>query len=169
MGDRTVVPEREHEIRKWDIANGLPPLPRWQDVTLIYLDSSKWKQSENTSNNKAQADTTKMPLNDFTEELSGFINSISKKLRPGAVIATLVTPTQWKSSDKVRTDYAAELIKKVKMSINMRFQCLYEDQQCTAQMVEWAKTNKRPLVISSELIVWQIPNDTKTNGMTKNQ
>lgn len=167
VGDRTVVPEREHEIRKWDIANGLPPLPKWQDVTLIYLDSSKWKQSENILNNNAQADTTKMPLNDFTEKFSEFVNLISKKLHPGAVIATLIQPTQWKSSDKVCTDYAAELIKKVKMPINMRFQCLYEGQQCTAQMVEWAKTNKRPLVISSELIVWQIPNNAKTNGMTK--
>ena len=168
VGDRTVVPEREHEIRKWDIANGLPPMPRWQDVTLLYLDSSKWKQLENIPNNNAQADTTKMPLTDFTETFSDFINSISKKLHPGAVIATLIPQTQWKSSDKVCTDYAAELIKKVKFPINMRFQCLYEGQQCTAQMVEWAKTNKRPLLISCELIVWQIPNDTKTNGMTKN-
>lgn len=170
VSDCTVVPEREHEIRKWDIAKELPSIPKWQEVTLIYLDSSKWKQAENTSNNNAQADTTKKPLNDFTETFSEFINSISKKLHPGAVIATLIPPTQqWKSSDKVCTDYAAELIKKVKMPINMRFQCLHEEKQCTAQMVEWAKTNKRPLVISSELIVWQIPNDTKTSGITKNQ
>ncbi|NUO10029.1 MAG: ParB/RepB/Spo0J family partition protein [Candidatus Brocadia sp.] len=169
VSDCTVVPEREHEIRKWDITKGLPPLPRWQDVTLIYLDSSKWKQSANIPNSNAQVDTTKMPLNDFTENFSEFINSILKKLHPGAVIATLIPPTQWKSSDKLCTDYAAELIKKVKLPINMRFQCLYEGQQCAAQMVEWAKANKRPLVISSELIVWQIPNDTKTSGMTKNQ
>lgn len=169
VSDSTVVPEREHEIRKLDITKGLPPLSRWQDVALIYLDSSKWKQAENTSNNNAQADTTKKPLNDFTETFSEFINSISKKLHPGAVIATLIPPTQWKSSDKVCADYAAELIKKVKMPINMRFQCLYDGQECTTQMVELAKTNKRPLVISSELIVWQIPNDTKTSGMTKNQ
>lgn len=168
VSDRTVVPEREHEIRKWDFANGLPPIPRWQDVTLIYLDSSKWKQVENIPNSNAQADTSKKPLADFTETFSEFINSISKKLQPGAVIATLIPPIQWKSSDKVCTDYAAELIKKVKLPINMRFQCLYEGQQCTTQMVELAKTNKRPMVISGELIVWQIPNDTKTNGMTKN-
>ncbi|MDG6027108.1 MAG: hypothetical protein E3K40_10470 [Candidatus Brocadia sp.] len=169
VSDCTVVPEREHEIRKWDITKELHSIPKWQEATLIYLDSSKWKQAENTCNNNTQADTTKKPLNDFTETFSEFINSISKKLHPGAAIATLIPPTQWKSSDKVCTDYAAELIKKVKMPINMRFQCLYEGQQCTAQMVEWAKTNKRPLVISSELIVWQIPNDIKTNGITKNQ
>lgn len=169
VSDCTVVPEREHEIRKWDITKELHSIPKWQEVTLIYLDPSKWKQAENTSNNNAQADTTKKPLNDFTETFSEFINSISKKLHPGAVIATLIPPTQWKPSDKACTDYAAELIKKVKIPINMRFQCLYEGQQYTAQMVEWAKANKRPLVISSELIVWQITNDTKTSGMTKNQ
>ena len=38
----------------------------------------------------------------------------------------------------------------------MRFSVPYESQQCNAQMVEWAKANKRCLVLSREIIVWKV-------------
>ena len=46
VSDRKPIVEREGEIRQWDITKGLPPVPRWQDVKLVYLDPPYWKQAE---------------------------------------------------------------------------------------------------------------------------
>jgi hypothetical protein len=37
----------------------------------------------------------------------------------------------------------------------MRFSVPYESQQYNAQCVEWAKANKKCLVLSREIIVWR--------------
>ena len=46
VSDRKPIVEREHEIRKIELADGLPPVPRWKDVELVYLDPPYWKQAE---------------------------------------------------------------------------------------------------------------------------
>jgi DNA-directed RNA polymerase specialized sigma24 family protein len=46
VSDRKPVPERAHQIREHDLTDGLPKLPRWQDVKLVYLDPPYWKQAE---------------------------------------------------------------------------------------------------------------------------
>ena len=38
VSDRKPIVEREKDIRKWDITEGLPPLSRWKDIKLVYLD-----------------------------------------------------------------------------------------------------------------------------------
>ena len=38
VSDRKPVPERAAQIREHDVTAGLPPLARWQDVKLVYLD-----------------------------------------------------------------------------------------------------------------------------------
>ena len=46
VSDRKPIPERAHEIRLWDMTEGLPPLHNWRDVKLVYLDPPYWKQVE---------------------------------------------------------------------------------------------------------------------------
>jgi hypothetical protein len=48
------------------------------------------------------------------------------------------------------------MARRVKLPLQMRISCPYESQQCTAQMVEWAKTQKQCLVLTRELVVWKV-------------
>lgn len=155
VGDRKVEPEFEGMIRQHDLTDGLPPLPRWKDVRLVYLDPPYWKQAEGRYSKDA-TDLANMPLDEFHDALAGTINAFAKKLS-GAYIALLIQPTQWKAPDRVFADHIAEMLRRVKLPLDMRFSCPYESQQCTAQMVEWAKAEKRCLVLSRELIVWRAP------------
>jgi transcriptional regulator with XRE-family HTH domain len=154
VSDRKPIVERETEIRRWDITNGLPNLPRWKDVKLIYLDPPYWKQAEGKYSNDPH-DLANMSLNEFNSHLSALIASFSKKLND-AYISLIIQPTQWNAPDRIYTDHGADMIKAVNLPIHMRFQCPYESQQCNAQMVEWGKENKVPLVLSREMIIWRV-------------
>jgi hypothetical protein len=155
VSDRKPVVEREHQIRTHDVTDGIPPLPRWQDVKLIYLDPPYWKQAEGQYSNDP-TDLANMTLEKFTEALASVIHGFAKKLKPGAVIALLLQPTQWKADKRQYTDHVADMIRAVKLPIDLRVQCPYESQQCTAQMVEWAKQNRKVLVLSRELVIWRV-------------
>jgi DNA modification methylase len=155
VGDRKPVPERAHQIRQHDLTTGIPPLPRWQDVKLVYLDPPYWKQAEGQYSNDTN-DLANMPLEQFTETLAGVITGFAKKLKPGAVIALILQPTQWKAEQRQYTDHVADMIRAVKLPLDLRVQCPYESQQCTAQMVDWAKANRKVLVLSRELVIWRV-------------
>ena len=156
VSDRVIVPKREGQIREWDITEGLPPVPRWKDVKLVYLDPPYWKQMENQYSQDPN-DLANMNLDKFNSTLLGLINKFAKKLQPGSQIALIIQPTQWNAPNREYTDHVADMIRLVKRPIIMRIQCPYESQQATAQMVTWAKENRQLLVLSRELIVWEIP------------
>ncbi len=89
--DRKPVVERAHEIREHDMTTGLPPLPHWHDVKLVYLDPPYWKQAEGQYSKDA-TDLANMPLDAFTKALAGVINGFGKKLKSGAVMALPSAP-----------------------------------------------------------------------------
>ena len=153
VADRKPVIERENEIRKWDIVDGLPPLPRWKDVRLVYLDPPYWRQAAGQYSDDP-SDLANMPLNEFTGTLADLVKGFAKKLTAGYV-ALIMQPTQWKAPEHVFTDHVADLLRLMKAPIEMRFSVPYESQQCNAQMVEWAKTNRKCLVLTREVIVWK--------------
>ncbi len=154
VSDRKPIVERE-DIRAHDITDGLPPLPRWKDVQLVYLDPPYWKQAEGRYSDDA-TDLANLSLDEFTAALSSTINGFAKKLPAGAVIALIIQPTQWKADGRVFTDHAADMIRRVDLPIVQRIQAPYESQQCNAQMVEWAKDNRAVLVLSREIVVWVV-------------
>jgi len=154
VSDRKPVVEREREIRQHDLAtSGLPSIPRWKDVRLVYLDPPYWKQSEGQYSHDP-TDLGNMPLAQFNEVLASIIGQFAGKLC-GAYIALVMQPTQWKSPERAYTDHIADIIRSVPLPIEMRYSTPYESQQCTAQMVDWAKENKKCLVLTREIIVWQ--------------
>jgi len=154
VSDRKPIVEREKEIRKWDVTEGLPPLHRWQDVKLVYLDPPYWKQAEGKYSNDP-TDLANMELEEFNKILSGLINDFGKKLSNG-YIALIIQPTQWNAPERRVIDHIADMLKTVRLPVDMRYSCPYESQQCNAQMVEWAKTNKRCLILTREIIVWRV-------------
>ena len=158
VSDRKPIVERENEIRLWDINEGVPPLAkRWADVSMTYLDPPYWKQAEGQYSDDA-SDLSNMPLEQFTKTLAGFVKEIAKRQSKGA-IALLIQPTQWKAPGRQWTDHVIDLISAVgnrKLIVENRVSCPYNSEQYNAQMVEWAKENKKLLTLTRELIIWRV-------------
>lgn len=154
VSDRKPTVENEGRIRKHDITEGLPKPPQWSDVKLVYLDPPYWKQAEGRYSDDP-TDLANMDKEAFDKALSTIINGFAKKLSPGAFIALIIQPTQWNAPDRQFTDHVGDMLRLVKLPVDMRYSCPYESQQCNAQMVEWAKENKKTLVLTRELVVWK--------------
>lgn len=154
VSDRKPIVEREKEIRLHDLTGGLPKPPQWKDVRLVYLDPPYWKQAEGQYSDDP-TDLANMPLEQFNEALAGIINGFAKKLTD-AYIALIIQPTQWKAPERQYTDHVGDMLRAVKLPVDMRYSVPYESQQCNAQMVEWAKENKTCLVLSREIVVWKV-------------
>lgn len=154
VSDRKPIVEREKEIREHDVVTSIPKPPQWKDVKLVYLDPPYWKQAEGEYSNDPQ-DLGNMSLDDFNSALAGVINGFAKKLTD-AYIALIIQPTQWRAPERGFTDHIGDMLRAVKLPVEMRYSVPYESQQCTAQMVEWAKENKRCLVLTREIVVWRV-------------
>jgi hypothetical protein len=154
VSDRKPIAVREKEIRKHDITEGLPSLPRWKDVKLVFLDPPYWKQAEGQYSTDAQ-DLANMSLEEFNKHLSNLIHAFAKKLND-AYIALIIQPTQWRSPERKFIDHVGDMLRTVKLPVDMRYSVPYESQQCTAQMVAWAKESKRTLVLTREIVVWRV-------------
>jgi len=159
VSDRKPIVAREHEIRLHDLTTGLPSV-RWKDVDLVYLDPPYWKQAEGQYSDDP-TDLANMELEQFNTALAGIINGFAKKLKDSAsdkpaYIALIIQPTQWKAPERQFTDHIGDMLRAVKLPVDMRYSVPYESQQCTAQMVEWAKAAKRCLVLTREIIVWRV-------------
>lgn len=153
--DRKPIVEREGEIRPWDMTDGLPPVPRWQDVKLVFLDPPYWRQAKNEYS-KDKEDLANMSQAEFTKTLAGIINGFARKLSSGAVIALMISPTQWRSDSRKFADHLLDVARLVKLPVDMRIQAPYESEQCEPQQVNWAKEHRTCLVLSREIIIWRI-------------
>lgn len=154
VSDRKPIVEREKEIRQHDLKDGPLKPPQWKDVKLVYLDPPYWIQAEGQYSKDAE-DLGNQSLEDFTKNLAKIINDYAKKLND-AYIALIIQPTQWKAPERQFTDHVGDMLRAVKLPVDMRYSVPYESQQCTAQMVEWAKENKRCLVLTREIVVWRV-------------
>lgn len=157
--DRLVVPERTGQIRQHDIVtDGLPDLQRrWNDVSLTYLDPPYWKQAEGQYSDDP-TDLANMPLEQFTDALVHLITDIARVQKRGA-IALLIQPTQWHAPGRQVVDHVMDIVSRVRhdhLVLDYRIACPYSTEQCTPQMVEWAKQHKRLLMITRELVVWRV-------------
>lgn len=160
VSDRKPILEREYEIRQWDILNGSPDLhKRWGSVALMYLDPPYWKQAKGKYGGDAE-DLSNMSLEQFYDVLVGFISECAEKMHSGAKVALIIQPTQWFAEDRTKpVDHVIDLIKRLQgssMQYIRRIVVPYESQQCNAQQVEWAKNNREVLVISREIIIWEV-------------
>lgn len=161
VSDRKPIVEREHEIRRHDLVADsgvqMPPVPRWKDVKLVYLDPPYWIQAQGQYS-QDPSDLANMPLEQFNEVLAGVIHAFAKKLKNGEprYIALIIQPTQWKAPERQFIDHVGDMLRLVKLPVDMRFSVPYESQQYNAQMVEWAKAARKCLVLTREIIVWRV-------------
>jgi transcriptional regulator with XRE-family HTH domain len=154
VSDRKPIVEREKEIRQHDLKDGPLKPPQWKDVKLLYLDPPYWIQAEGQYSKDAD-DLGNQSLDDFTKNLAKIINDYAKKLSD-AYIALIIQPTQWKAPERQFVDHIGDMLRAVKLPVDMRYSVPYESQQCNAQMVDWSKENKRCLVLTREIVVWRV-------------
>jgi hypothetical protein len=160
MSDRKPQPGLEDKVRQMDITEEMPPLyKRWSEVSLVYLDPPYWKQVAGEYSDDPQDLANYESADEFHDTLSKIVIGFSKKMKAGSHIALIIQPTQWRAPEKQFTDHVIETIKRVgnkKLTVENRVSCPYSTEQCTPQMVEWAKKNKQFLVLSRELIIWKV-------------
>lgn len=162
VSDRKPIVERANEIRKHDIKDGLLKPPQWKDVKLVYLDPPYWKQAENQYSEDAE-DLANVSADEFHEAIAGLINAYMKVIPVGSRIAMIMQNTQWNAPNRKVVDHIFEIRTRIKKPGYCReWVCPYSTEQCTPQMVEWAKQNNDDLVISRKLVVW-----TKTSDKEK--
>jgi hypothetical protein len=160
ISDRKPKPGMEDKLRVMDVCKDIPSLnKRWSDVSLTYLDPPYWRQAQNEYSSDAE-DLANMSLADFTSSMVDIIKRFAAKQSKG-VIALIIQPTQWRAEPKGSfADHVFDIIQgvsKVKnLTLENRISCPYSSEQCTPQMVDWAKENKKLLVLSRELTIWKV-------------
>ena len=153
--DRKPIPARADQIRQLDVVDSLPNLgKRWSDVSLTYLDPPYWKQAENKYSTDAE-DLANMSLEQFTDNLVSVVEGIGSKQSKG-VIALLIQPTQWLSDGRKVVDHVMDLVCAVNLELLTRVSCPYSTEQYNSRQVDWANENGEWLVLTRELIVWQV-------------
>lgn len=150
--------EQKH-IRTRDIAEGPPNYLPWSDVKLLYLDPPYWKQAEGQYSDDP-SDLANMDLEIFYDVLTSYVKAAAKKMPSGSHVAILIQPTQWKSGPtREVVDHVFDICKRLDngtIRLIQRISCPYSSQQMNPQMVEWAKANKRLLVLTRELMVFEV-------------
>jgi hypothetical protein len=160
VSDRKPIVEREKDIRRHDLitADGEIALPdlkgRWGDVRLVYLDPPYWRQAQGQYSTDP-TDLANVDLEAFNRYLSGIVNGFAKKLTT-AHIALIIQPTQWSADERRTVDHIADMLRLVKAPLVARYSVPYESQQYNAQQVEWAKAHRRCLVLTREIVVWEV-------------
>ena len=151
--DLTPIAERD-DIRRHNILDGLPAVPRWGDVKLVYLDPPYWKQAAgmygDSPHNLANLDAAF-----FHSALGEVVRRFLGALTQGAKVALLIQNTHWNAPDRKVIDHVLALASEVGRPVHRRFYCPYSTEQSTPQMVNWARENRSPLVRQRELLVWE--------------
>ncbi len=160
ISDRKPAPGMKEKIRTLDVIEQLPPLnKRWSDVSLVYLDPPYWAQAKGEYSEDPEDLANYESSDEFDSAMAGLIKKLAAKMRDGSHIAMIIQPTQWRAEEKRFTDHVFGIIQKASSEILIvenRISCPYSTEQCMPQMVEWAKENKKLLVLSRELVIWRI-------------
>jgi len=157
VSDRKPIIERL-DIREHDlIISGISGPYHWGEVALVYLDPPYWKQSAGKYSNDP-TDLANMTLENFTRSLIDVIQSYGDKLRTGAHIACIISPTQWPNEDKSVNYHDIDLACGVngKLRLVRRAVCPYSTQQYNGTQYDIAEANKLWMVLSRTLLVWEV-------------
>lgn len=160
ISDRKPKAGLESKIRTLDIVENLPPMnKRWSDVSLVYLDPPYWKQAENKYSKDPEDLANYESAENFHKALADIVKRFASKMKSGTHIALIIQPTQWRAPNRTFTDHIFEVINSVgnkKVIVKNRISCPYNTEQYNPQQVEWAKKHKAFLVLTRELIIWEI-------------
>lgn len=146
---------RQHDLVDSSLEVALSGPYHWGDVALVYLDPPYWKQAAGKYSNDP-TDLANMPLDQFTSTLVDIIESYGDKLKPGAHVACITSPTQWPNDDKQVNYHDIDLACRVSGNLRLvrRVVCPYSTEQYNGTQVKIAKERKLWMVLSRTLLVW---------------
>ncbi len=155
ISDRKPIVERENEIRKHDITDGLPkdmPIP-----DLVFLDPPYWKQAAGKYSD-ADTDLANIELDAFLENIGNIAKNIKRKWsnakREVGYLAIIIGP--WKEDGK-KVDLSLlcyDAIKKY-LPLHERIIVPYSTQVHGGAFVKMAKEKKELLYLHRDLMVFK--------------
>jgi hypothetical protein len=158
VSDRKPIPERAEEIRQHDVVtDGVTGPYHWKEVALVYLDPPYWKQAAGKYSDDP-TDLANMPLEQFTDAMVGIIEGYGKKMREGAHVACIISPTQWPNEDKSTVYHDIDFAARVRKNLRLvrRVICPYSTEQYNGTQVNIAKEQKLWLALSRTMLIWQV-------------
>jgi len=153
VSDRKPIPARDKEIKKWDIADGLPkdlPKPKF-----IFLDPPYWTQAKSKYSEDPE-DLANMELVEFEDKMKQLFKELSKKCNTGTYLAFVISASQWKVDEHQRVDHALDFIKMAEMfgwKVHERIICPYSTEQYSGTHVNIVKEEKIMLNLYRDLVV----------------
>lgn len=151
VSDRKVIPGRESDIKEHDIKDGLPgDLPK---PSLVFLDPPYWKQAEGKYS-EDENDLGNVGIAEFNDAMRQFLGSLVKW---GVErIAIVIAPTQWPSENHEFIDHMFDFAESMTgYKVEMRYVLPYSTEQYNGNMVDIAKSERIPLNLIRDLVVWK--------------
>jgi DNA modification methylase len=152
---------RPHDIKKHDILEGLPELPKLRKggniikPKLILLDPPYWKQKKSDGYTLEATNLANLPLDDFHSAMVKIINDCHDYIDSTGYVAYIISPTR---SEGIVYDHMASLINKLdfnKWQIKERIIVSYTTQQALAYHLTQAREGKYMLRKYRDLLILQ--------------
>jgi len=142
---------RANEIAEWNIADGLPEIPK---PDLVFLDPPYWRQASGKYSDDSR-DLGNQELGLFYNLLESFIKCLHTKRVP--CIALVISPTQYPNDEHILEDHIFRIARMFsdKYKIEMRYSLPYSTQQYNGNQVNIMKKEKKPITLLRDLVVWR--------------
>lgn len=150
---------REHEIRQYDITNGVPfdvlkKLSKGEKgIKLIFLDPPYWTQKAGEYTEQL-TDLSKVSLVDYYGYMQAIFDQSAKALCDGGIIAVIVGPTQ---KDMKIYDHAFNFYEFLNESFAFENRIIlpYSTQQAKPADVEMAKEKRMMLKLYRDMLIFR--------------
>lgn len=151
VSDLAPIPEREHEIKKWNLEDGLPD--DLGDPKLTFLDPPYFSKK---AGDYVEDSISSMSKEDYLNFFRVLTENLYKKHLPNTYVAFLMSNyinyEDYEDSIWI-LDYA-NLFKDAGFTIHSWIQCPLSTQQYQAFHITRAKENKQLLAISRDLVIF---------------
>lgn len=151
VSDIAPIPERQEEIKQWDLRLGLPAT--LGNPTLTFLDPPYYKKKED---DYVEESISSMEIEEYMAFFVSLTVDLYEKHKPGTYVALLMSNyidyEDYKKSIWIH-DYVKIFIG-TGFNIHRWIQCPLSTQQYSGFQVNQAKQNKKLLAISRDLVVF---------------
>ena len=144
------IPERAHEIRLWDVTEGLPPLHNWRDVRLVYLIRHTGSKSR-ASIHRTPRTWPICPTWTLRSNWRASSMALGRSSRPFH-IALIIQPTHWYAPEHAYTDHAWDMATRVQLPLARRIACPRDTPRYT-DYLKWAMENREMLALNREIVI----------------
>lgn len=151
VSDINILPEREENMRKWDITEGMPPdLPK---PNLIFLDPPYYKKKES---DYIKGSISSMGREDYLDVFKTLFKNCYERLSQNGILAFLMSNYINYENPK-KSIFLVDYQKLIPSDFTLLYeiQCPLSTQQYQPFQVDKAKKEKKILIISRNLLIFK--------------